>query len=388
MLSAWRLFNDHRSDGGGTYTDAVLNSIGMVLMLGTLAGAFYLWSRKSDPAVGKRDPDLTLVQTVAGFVWWAAAIVKFNGVWRMDRPALQACNTINFFFCNGLGFGVWAACIGFRLLRLHTIYVRKADRVRIGSTIKLFVRQDKWKLVALIWAPMGFMWCIVLPLFGASELITLGRASNERSYITCIYSSAFWTYLDVILILAVFFALIMAAHSMENIDDALGENKAMKNSLDFAVGALLIILVVEIFQLDGIWLGRAIVSFSLAASITLFFVALNGARCSFPHPPPQPAHTYARAPARTRAAPRPSVYRSPRLSRHLPSLPPPAQRPSCGVYALPRSTPCSSAARSTWSAPHPARSSKVAARVQGAARQSPTVRLGNPSVKWTPGARA
>ena len=301
MLSAWRLFNDHRSDGGGTYTDAVLNSIGMVLMLGTLAGAFYLWSRKSDPAVGKRDPDLTLVQTVAGFVWWAAAIVKFNGVWRMDRPALQACNTINFFFCNGLGFGIWAACIGFRLLRLHTIYVRKADRVRIGSTIKLFVRQDKWKLVALIWAPMGFMWCLVLPLFGASELITLGRASNERSYITCIYSSAFWTYLDVILILAVFFALIMAAHSMKNIDDALGENKAMKNSLDFAVGALLIILVVEIFQLDGIWLGRAIVSFSLAASITLFFVALNGARSSFPHPPPQPAHTYARARPRARA---------------------------------------------------------------------------------------
>ena len=307
VFALWSWFNDHRSDGGGTYTDAVFNSIGLMIMLSTLAGAFYLLSRKSDPEVRKRDPDLTLVQTVAGFVWWAAAVVKFNGVWRMDRPALQACNAINFFFCHGLGFGLWAACIGFRLLRLHTIYVRKADRVRIGSTITLFVGSDKWKLVGLIWAPMGFIWCIVLPLFGASELITLGRAHNERSYITCIYSSAFWTYLDVILNLAVWVALIMAAHSMKNIDDGLGENKAMKNSLDFAVGALLIILVVEIFQLDGIWLGRAIVSMSYAASITLFFVALNGALII----------PSSRARARVHAALLPSLA-------HRDSLPPPA----------------------------------------------------------------
>ena len=277
MIALWSLFNKHRSDAGGLWIDVMMNMIGLAMISATIAGSVYLWLRKSIGAVAVRDPDLTLVQSCAGALWWLGVIIKFNSVKRMDRPLLESCNFVNFTLCHGFGFGVWAACVAFRLLRMYMIFERKSEFLKLGASIKLHVRRDKWKILAILWAPLALLWCFFMPAVGGSELIQLGRGSGERSYTTCIYSSFLWTFLDTIAVIGVWVLLIAAAHSMKDLDDGVGENKAIKKSIDFAVGALLILIFVEIFQLDGIWIGRTVVSLSVAASILLFFVAMNGA---------------------------------------------------------------------------------------------------------------
>eukprot|EP00941_MAST-03F_sp_MAST-3F-sp1_P002207 g2207.t1 len=63
---------------------------------------------------------------------------------------------------------------------------------------------------------------------------------------------------------------------LEAINDDFGECVALRKGLKGALNSMACILIVEIFSVEGIWIGRLILTSAVALSVTLFFYLQNG----------------------------------------------------------------------------------------------------------------
>jgi hypothetical protein len=63
---------------------------------------------------------------------------------------------------------------------------------------------------------------------------------------------------------------------VKDLKDGFGEVRNLRGALHLSLCTLAITVIVEILQIDGLALGRAIVSSSVLASVCIFFVRQNG----------------------------------------------------------------------------------------------------------------
>jgi hypothetical protein len=203
--------------------------------------------------------------------------VRFGHFNRGSKPSapglLTYCNFWNFGVSIIIGFSVWAGCIFLRFLRLHHIFFRETDKFEVGPLLLDFKRD--WKTIfAVLLAPFWIVYTFVFPMSGAVELKTLGQ-----NYF-CIYRDDGpipWAILDGAVFFCIWIVLIFAAHTLRDVDDDFGERRGLTKALKAAVASLAAIVLVEIFELDGIWIGRSMVTAAVCAAVASFFYVQNAA---------------------------------------------------------------------------------------------------------------
>merc|ERR1712084_155486 len=62
----------------------------------------------------------------------------------------------------------------------------------------------------------------------------------------------------------------------KDIKDGYGEVRNLRRALNLSLYTLAVTLIVEVLQIDGLAVGRAIVTSSVLASVCIFFVRQNG----------------------------------------------------------------------------------------------------------------
>merc|ERR1712048_1090509 len=75
---------------------------------------------------------------------------------------------------------------------------------------------------------------------------------------------------------AVWAKLLVLSFVVKDIKDGFGEVRNLRRALNVSLCTLAITVVVEILQIDGLALGRSIVTSSVLASVCIFFVLQNG----------------------------------------------------------------------------------------------------------------
>merc|ERR1712176_1130551 len=161
------------------------------------------------------------------------------------------------------GFTLWAACILFRLLRLHLLFNHGSSSFCGVSTTK-----NPFGVIGLLCLPHTLIYGLLLPMLGA---VVRRESSNQ-----CLYHSGFWAWTDNMLFFSVWALLLVLSTFVKDIKDGYGEVRNIRRALNLALYTLAITVVVEILQIDGLALGPAIVTSSVLASVCIFFFRQNG----------------------------------------------------------------------------------------------------------------
>ena len=109
-----------------------------------------------------------------------------------------SCSFWNFYASIVFGFMIWAACIVFRLLRLHLLFNHG-----INSIKGLSLANQPFTIILLLCIPHLIVYGVFLPLSGA--VVRREVVSESKGIVTaqCLYSSPFWAWTDNILFFAV-----------------------------------------------------------------------------------------------------------------------------------------------------------------------------------------
>ena len=94
-------------------------------------------------------------------------VVRFGHFARPSSGLFAACGFWNYYMSVVFGFGIWSACILFRLLRLYHFFIMNKSGLALPSGAgELSFKSDWPKILGLLSAPLVFIYGLVLPLLG------------------------------------------------------------------------------------------------------------------------------------------------------------------------------------------------------------------------------
>jgi hypothetical protein len=259
-----------RMDGGGLRSDMWV--VGFYLLVGLViaGGAFWLWKSRQSPVLRARQFNLIMLQTFGGFMWAIGFIVRFGHFERTPNSITSNCNLWSYYVSIVLGFSIWSGCILLRLLRLSCVFVYGTDTISLGPYKLHFGRQ--WHLLlGLLCTPHWILYGIILPLAGAVESKTIGGTT------VCLYSQGnrLFAIADMGVFFAVWVLMLCSVHMLRAVKDELGEYNAIRRALFVSLATLACTIIAEILQIDGLFIGRTVVSGSVVASVASFFFLQN-----------------------------------------------------------------------------------------------------------------
>merc|ERR1711881_574799 len=176
---------------------------------------------------------------------------------------LHSCSLWNFHVSILCGFAIWAACILFRLLRLHLLFNHGKS-----SIFGVSLTTNPFGVLGLLCLPHAMVYGFALPMVGA---VVRKDSTNQ-----CLYRNEFWAWTDNLLFFGMWVKLLVYSFMVKDIKDGFGEVRNLRRALNVSLCTLALTVFVEILQIDGLALGRAIVTSSVLASVCVFFVLQNG----------------------------------------------------------------------------------------------------------------
>lgn len=93
--------------------------------------------------------------------------------------------------------------------------------------------------------------------------------------VMCLYNEPMWAIADMGLFFCMWALLLFMCHLVRHVRDQLGEYLAIRRALFLSLGSLAFTIIAEILQIDGLCLGRSIITASVMVSTTSFFVLQN-----------------------------------------------------------------------------------------------------------------
>jgi len=128
--------------------------------------------------------------------------------------------------------------------------------------------KNPFGVIGLLCLPHSLVYGLLLPMLGA---VVRKESTNQ-----CLYRSDFWAWTDNMLFFSGWALLLVLSTFVKDIKDGYGEVRNLRRALNLSLCTLAVTVVVEVLQIDGLALGRAIVTSSVLASVCIFFVRQNG----------------------------------------------------------------------------------------------------------------
>merc|ERR1712003_159583 len=235
--------------------------MGIMICIALAVAVGFMWTKRHVNFMRVKSMRLVILQTFGGILWYLGFVVRFGHFPRTG--ILHSCSFWNFHVSIVFGFTIWATCILFRLLRLHLLFNHgKSSFYGVSLTTNPF------GAIGLLCLPHAVIYGCFFPFAGA---VVRKESSNQ-----CLYSSTFWAWSDNLLFFSVWAFLLLMSVVVKDIKDGFGEVRSMRRALHMSLGSLALTVFVEILQIDGLALGRSIVTLSVLASVCVFFVRQNG----------------------------------------------------------------------------------------------------------------
>jgi len=255
------IFGHNLGDGGGQFLDFIVVPIGIMICMALAAAVGFMWTKRNETFMRVKSMRLVMLQTFGGIMWYLGFVARFGHFPRTG--ILQSCSFWNFHVSIVCGFMLWASCILFRLLRLHLLFNHGSSSFCGVSTTK-----NPFGVIGLLCLPHALIYGLALPMLGA---VVRKESSNQ-----CLYRSDFWAWTDNMLFFSGWALLLVLSTVVKDIRDGYGEVRNLQRALNLSLYTLAITVIVEVLQIDGLALGRAIVTSSVLASVCIFFVRQNG----------------------------------------------------------------------------------------------------------------
>ena len=132
--------------------------------------------------------NMITMQTFGGIMWYLGFVVRFGHFPRTGL--LYSCNFWNFHVSIVFGFMLWAACIVFRLLRLHLLFNHG-----ISSIKGLSLANQPFTIIFVLCIPHIIIYGVVLPMSNA--------VVRRRNVDECLYAGGVWAWSDNLFFFAV-----------------------------------------------------------------------------------------------------------------------------------------------------------------------------------------
>lgn len=255
------IFGTNLGDGGSQVLDFIVVPLGIMTCIVLAAAVGFMWTKRNVNFMRVKSMRFVILQTFGGIMWYLGFVVRFG---HFQRTAiLHSCSFWNFHVSIVCGFAIWAACILFRLLRLHLLFNHGKS-----SICGVSLTTNPFGVVGLLCLPHVVVYGILLPMAGA--------VVRKESSSQCLYRNGFWAWSDNFLFFGVWAFLLLMSIMVKDIKDGFGEVHNLRRALNMSLCTLAITVVVEILEIDGLALGRSIVTLSVLASVCIFFVRQNG----------------------------------------------------------------------------------------------------------------
>lgn len=263
-----KIFGHDLGDGGGKILDYVIVPVGVMTCILLAVAVGFLWTKKHVSFMRIKSMRFVILQTFGGIMWYLGFVVRFGHFPRIG--IFYSCSFWNFYASIVFGFMIWAACIVFRLLRLHLLFNHG-----INSIKGLSLANQPFTIILLLCIPHLIVYGVFLPLSGA---VVRRQVSDGTTIVTaqCLYSSPFWAWTDNILFFSVWALLYVLGRAVANVNDGYREAVNLHRALTLSLYTLACTVVVELLQIDGLAVGRTIVTTSVLASVVIFFLRQNG----------------------------------------------------------------------------------------------------------------
>lgn len=255
------IFGHNLGDGGGKFLDYIVVPIGIIICMALAAAVGFMWTRRNETFMRVKSMRFVMLQTFGGIMWYLGFVARFGHFPRTG--ILQSCSFWNFHVSIVCGFMLWAACILFRLLRLHLLFNHGSSSFCGVSTTK-----NPFGVIGLLCLPHALIYGLMLPMLGA---VVRKESTNQ-----CLYRSDFWAWTDNLLFFSGWALLLVLSTFVKDIKDGYGEVRNLRRALNLSLYTLAVTVIVEVLQIDGLAVGRAIVTSSVLASVCIFFVRQNG----------------------------------------------------------------------------------------------------------------
>jgi len=255
------IFGKNLGDGGAQNLDFIVVPLGIMVCILLAAAAIFMWTKRDVNFMRMKGVRLVILQTFGGIMWYIGFVVRFGHFPRTG--ILHSCSLWNFHASILCGFAIWAACILFRLLRLHLLFNHGKS-----SLFGVSLTTNPFGVVGLLCLPHAIIYGVVLPMAGA---VVRKESRNQ-----CLYRNGFWAWTDNLLFFGVWAFLLLMSIVIKDIKDGFGEVHNLRRALNMSLCTLAITVSVEILQIDGLAFGRSIVTSSVLASVCIFFWRQNG----------------------------------------------------------------------------------------------------------------
>lgn len=255
------IFGHNLGDGGSQFLDFIVVPIGIMICMLLASAVGFMWTKRHVNFMRVKSMPFVILQTVGGIMWYLGFVVRFGHFPRTG--ILHSCSFWNFYVSIMCGFTIWTTCILFRLLRLHLLFNHGKS-----SLFGVSLTRNPFGFIGLLCLPHAIIYGVLLPAAGA---VVRKESSNQ-----CLYSNGFWAWTDNVLFFGVWAFLFVMSLVVKDLKDGFGEVRNLRRALHLSLCTLAITVIVEILQIDGLALGRAIVTSSVLASVCIFFVRQNG----------------------------------------------------------------------------------------------------------------
>lgn len=255
------IFGHNLGDGGAQVLDFIVVPLGIMICMVLAAAVGFMWTKRNMNFMRVKSMRFVILQTFGGIMWYLGFVVRFGHFPRTG--ILHSCSVWNFHASIVCGFAVWAACILFRLLRLHLLFNHGKS-----SIFGVSLTTNPFGVLGLLCLPHAIVYGFVLPMVGA---VVRKDSTNQ-----CLYRNEFWAWTDNLLFFGVWALLLLLSFAVKDIKDGFGEVRNLRRALNVSLCTLAITVIVEILQIDGLALGRSIVTSSVLASVCIFFFRQNG----------------------------------------------------------------------------------------------------------------
>merc|ERR1711865_228665 len=128
----------------------------------------------------------------------------------------------------------------------------------------------QWLLLVLLCTPHWILYGVFFPMANAIKM-KLFKGGD----VMCLYNEPMWAIADMGLFFCMWALLLFMCHLVRHVRDQLGEYLAIRRALFLSLGSLAFTIIAEILQIDGLCLGRSIITASVMVSTTSFFVLQN-----------------------------------------------------------------------------------------------------------------
>jgi hypothetical protein len=148
--------------------------------------------------------------------------------------------------------------------------VLKKDKIKLGSFATLsFKGSDQYKILMLLYSPFLLFYGFLLIPLGASHVKRIGGDS------VCLYSNDVFKWIDILFFAGTMVGMSILTFACRHVQDDLGENLAMQKSIRVSLLCLGTCSIVDLLGIDGLCIGRTLVSTSIALTVMTYYYLQN-----------------------------------------------------------------------------------------------------------------